>query len=261
MAFPIRQGMLIQRQVGEIRAVHDITLSVYKGESVGLVGESGCGKTTLGLTIMRLYKPTGGSIRFDNEDITTMDDSKLRPKRREMQMIYQNPYGSLNPRMSVGDIIAEPMLVHGIGTKRERAARVEDLLELVGLSKQHASRYPHEFSGGQRQRIGIARALAVEPKFIVCDEATSALDVSVQAQILNLLARLRETFDLTFLFISHDLGVVRHACDRVAVMYLGRLVELGDKSMVFDDALHPYTQALLSAVPVPDPDISAARRR
>jgi len=244
----------LTRMNATVKAVDDVSLEILPGETLGLVGESGCGKSTLGRTVLRLLDPTAGQIFFDGHDITTMSQGTLRPVRREMQMIFQDPYASLNPRMSVGSIVSEPIEIHGLAKNAaERRERVAALLEKVGLRPEAAARYPHEFSGGQRQRVGIARALAVEPRFIVCDEPISALDVSIQAQIVNLLQDLQAAENLTYLFIAHDLHIVRHLCDRVAVMYLGRVVELGEARKLYATPKHPYTQALLSAVPVPDP--------
>jgi len=244
----------LTKHFGPVRAVEEISLEVEQGETLGLVGESGCGKSTLGRTVLRLYEPTSGTITFDGKDLTTLSQRALRPMRRNLQMIFQDPYASLNPRMSVGAAIAEPLEIHDlVPTKQERAARVQELLAKVGLRADAAQRYPHEFSGGQRQRIGIARALACKPKFIVCDEPISALDVSIQAQIVNLLEDLQTAEGLTYLFISHDLKIVQHICDRVAVMYLGRIVELADAKTLYRTPKHPYTQALLSAVPRIDP--------
>lgn len=245
-----------------LQAVNDISFHIEKGETVGVVGESGCGKSTAGRTIMRLYEPTGGSVNFNGENIYTMKGSKLKGLRRNMQMIFQDPYASLNPRMTVTDIIGEALDIHKLaGSRAERKKRVEDLLDLVGLNPDHATRYPHEFSGGQRQRIGIARALAVDPQFIVADEPISALDVSIQAQVVNLLQDLQKKMGLTYLFIAHDLSMVKHISNRVAVMYLGKIVELAESSELYANPAHPYTKALLSANPIPDPEIEATRQR
>jgi len=257
--FPIKSGIFLDRHVGDIKAVDDVSLTIRRGETLGLVGESGCGKSTVGRTILRLYEPTAGRIVFDGKDITTMSQSDLRPLRRRMQMVFQDPYASLNPRHSVGRIVGEPLRVHGLSGKKDTAKRVRELLEIVGLPADAASRYPHEFSGGQRQRIGLARSLALNPDFIVCDEPVSALDVSIQAHIINLLDNLQADFELTYLFIAHDLAVVRHISDRIAVMYLGKIVEISNAAELYDDPLHPYTISLLSAVPIPDPAVERER--
>jgi oligopeptide transport system ATP-binding protein len=251
--FPIRKGVL-SREVARVHAVDDVTLDVAEGETLGLVGESGCGKSTLGRCIVRLLEPTDGEIVFDGKKIGKLRARALRPLRRQMQMIFQDPYASLNPRKRVGTIISDPMRIHGIGDRKERKQRVEQLLDTVGLSPEHYNRFPHEFSGGQRQRIGVARALAVNPKLIVCDEPVSALDVSVQAQILNLLKDLQDDFGLTYVFIAHDLNVVRHISDRVMVMYLGQVSEVAKRDDLYKEPKHPYTGALLSAVPIPNPE-------
>jgi oligopeptide/dipeptide ABC transporter ATP-binding protein len=244
-----------------IRAVDDVSFTLYRGETLGLVGESGCGKTTTGRCILQLERPTAGQVIFEGRDLTQLSQVQLRSVRRRMQVIFQDPYSSLNPRMTVGQIIAEPLAVHRIVPAARRPARVRELLAHVGLLAQHAERYPHEMSGGQRQRVGIARALAMEPSLIICDEPVSALDVSIQAQIINLLEDLQAEFHLTYLFVAHDLSVVRHISDRVAVMYLGKIVEIADRKTLYDDPLHPYTRALLSAVPIPDPALEANRER
>jgi oligopeptide transport system ATP-binding protein len=261
MHFPLTQGIIFQRQVGAVRAVDGIDFFVEKGETLGLVGESGCGKSTTGRAILQLYKPTAGAVVFDGVELTKLGGEAMRKMRRRMQMIFQDPYASLNPRMTVGSIIGEPLEVHNLARGKEKTERVQELLRVVGLNPYFTNRYPHEFSGGQRQRIGIARALAVEPEFIVCDEPISALDVSIQAQVINLLEELQDRFNLTYLFIAHDLSVVRHISDRVAVMYLGKIVELADRVDLYERPLHPYTQALLSAVPIPDPAVESKRKR
>ncbi|MBI1294922.1 dipeptide ABC transporter ATP-binding protein [bacterium] len=262
MHFPITRGIIIQRQVGSIKAVDGINFDLIRGETLGLVGESGCGKSTTGRAILQLYDPTDGAVIFEGQDLTQMKSGDLRRMRRRMQMIFQDPYASLNPRMTVGSIVGEPLEVHNIGSNRkERQERVQELLKIVGLNPYFINRYPHEFSGGQRQRIGVARALAVNPSFIVCDEPISALDVSIQAQVINLLEDLQGDLGLTYLFIAHDLSVVRHISDRIAVMYLGKIVELSDRDELYENPMHPYTQALLSAVPIPDPEIEKKRQR
>jgi len=261
MWFPITQGIIVQRRVGDIKAVDGLNFFIRRGETLGLVGESGCGKSTTGRAILQLYRPTEGDVYFKGTNLCKLKGEELRLMRRQMQMIFQDPYASLNPRMTVGDIVGEPLEVHNILKGKALRERVMELLEVVGLNRYFINRYPHEFSGGQRQRIGVARALSVQPEFIVCDEPISALDVSIQAQIINLLEELQDEFHLTYLFIAHDLSVVRHISNRVAVMYLGKIVELTTRQQTYDDPLHPYTQALLSAVPIPDPVVEEKRRR
>lgn len=256
--FPVTSGVF-SKVNGWIKAVDDVSFDVYAGETLGLVGESGCGKTTTGRCLLRLEEPTSGQVVFEGSDILKMNNQELRRLRKEMQIIFQDPYGSLNPRMTVGEIVGEALTIHGVASGKEKEENVENLLKVVGLSPYHARRYPHEFSGGQRQRIGIARALALRPKLIVCDEPVSALDVSIQSQILNLLDDLQEEFNLTYIFIAHNLSVVEHISDRVGVMYLGKMVELSDSNTLYTSPQHPYTQALLSAIPVPDPDHRSER--
>jgi oligopeptide transport system ATP-binding protein len=258
--FPVSSGVIFQRKVADVKAVDGVNFQIRKGETLGLVGESGCGKSTTGRAILQLYRPTEGEIKFGQTELTKLKGGDLRRMRRKMQMIFQDPYASLNPRMSVGAIIGEPLAIHGLA-KGARRERIAELMRIVGLNPYYASRYPHEFSGGQRQRIGVARALAVQPEFIVCDEPVSALDVSIQAQIINLLEDLQDEFGLTYLFIAHDLSVVRHISDRVAVMYLGKVMELTGRDELYANPLHPYTKALLSAVPVPDPEVESKRER
>ena len=265
--FPITRGVFFKKQVGAVYAVSDISFQIKRGETLGLVGESGCGKSTTARSVLRLLEPTSGEVLYkenpdsDPVDVAQADKDQLNELRRHIQIVFQDPYASLNPRMTVASIISEPMLVHGVGTSDERLDRVRELLKIVGLSPEHANRYPHEFSGGQRQRIGVARALAMRPNFVVLDEPVSALDVSIQAQVLNLLDDLQDEFGLTYLFIAHDLSVVRHISDRVAVMYLGRIAEMADRDAMYERPMHPYTHALLSAVPIPDPDLEASRER
>jgi oligopeptide transport system ATP-binding protein len=261
MHFPLTRGIIVQRKVGAVQAVDGVSFAVKKGETLGLVGESGCGKSTTGRAILQLYKPTAGEVKFQGKDLTKLDAGDMRKMRRHLQMIFQDPYASLNPRMTVGSIISEPMQIHNLVDRGHRNQRVQELLETVGLNPYFANRYPHEFSGGQWQRIGVARALAASPQFIVADEPVSALDVSIQAQIVNLLEDLQEQFNLTYLFIAHDLSVVKHISDRVAVMYLGKIVELASRDTIYEEPLHPYTKALLSAVPIPDPVIEKKRER
>jgi oligopeptide transport system ATP-binding protein len=259
--FPITRGIVVQRHVGDIKAVDGISFNIYEGETLGLVGESGCGKSTTGRSVLQLYRPTEGTVYYEDQNLIEMKGEQLRRQRRKMQMIFQDPYASLNPRMTVGNIIGEPLEVHNVASGRERQDRVQELLQLVGLNPYFVNRYPHEFSGGQRQRIGVARALALNPSFIVCDEPISALDVSIQAQVVNLLEDLQQDLGLTYLFIAHDLSMVRHISDRVAVMYLGKIVELTDRDTLYSHPQHPYTEALLSAVPIPDPEVEERRRR
>ena len=259
--FPVTRGLVFQKEVGQVKAVDGVSFTLEKGETLGVVGESGCGKSTMARCIARLLEPTGGSIVFDGHDITHLDRNSMRPIRRDMMMVFQDPYASLNARKRVGAIVGEPLEVHGIGTEQDRKRRVQELLEIVGLNPEHYNRFPHEFSGGQRQRIGIARALVINPKLVICDEPVSALDVSVQAQILNLLKDLQKDFDLTYIFIAHDLNVVRHVSDRVMVMYLGAPVETGDKQDLYTGPKHPYSGALLSAVPIADPTLGRARKQ
>jgi peptide/nickel transport system ATP-binding protein len=257
--FPIKSGIILDRHVGDVKAVDGVSMSIQRGETLGLVGESGCGKSTVGRAILRLYEPTSGRIVFDGQDVTHVSESGMRALRRRMQMIFQDPFASLNPRHSVGRLIGEPMKVHRVARGAEHSQRVSELLEVVGLPRDAANRYPHEFSGGQRQRIGLARALALNPDFIVCDEPVSALDVSIQAQIVNLLEELQDQLGLTYLFIAHDLAVVRHISDRIAVMYLGKIVEVAPADDLYENPLHPYAISLLSAIPIPDPEVERRR--
>ena len=261
MYFPVTRGIVFQRVVGNVRAVDGISFSIERGQTMGLVGESGSGKTTIGRTIVRLYKPTAGSILFDNKDLATLGGEELRQIRQRVQMIFQDPYASLNPRYTIGSLIAEPMHIYKVASRAEIRERTAELLRVVGLRPEYIDRYPHEFSGGQRQRIAVARALSINPEFVIADEPVSALDVSIRAQVLNLLQRLQRQFNLTYLFVSHDLSVVRHVADRIAVMYLGKIVELSDRDELYAAPKHPYTKALLSAVPIPDPQIEKRRQR
>ena len=261
MYFPLTRGLVLQRVVGYVRAVDGVSLSIVRGQTLGLVGESGSGKTTIGRTIVRLYKPTEGQILFDNQDLAQLDGESLRQVRRRVQMVFQDPFASLNPRFTIGSLIAEPMHIYNLGSSSEIRDKAAELLRVVGLRPEYIDRYPHEFSGGQRQRIAVARALSINPEFVIADEPVSALDVSVRAQVLNLLQHLQQQFNLTYLFISHDLSVVRHVADRIAVMYLGKIVELADRNELYAAPKHPYTKALLSAVPIPDPVLEKKRKR
>ena len=261
MHFPLTSGIVLQRVVGYVRAVDGVSFTIERGKTMGLVGESGSGKTTIGRTIVRLYKPTGGQMLFDNVDLATLKGEPLRQARQRVQMVFQDPYASLNPRYTIGSLIAEPMHIYKVASNKEIRERTAELLRVVGLRAEYIDRYPHEFSGGQRQRIAVARSLAINPEFVIADEPVSALDVSIRAQVLNLLQGLQQRFNLTYLFVSHDLSVVRHVADRIAVMYLGKIVELGDRDEIYSAPKHPYTRALLSAVPIPDPQIEKRRQR
>ncbi len=261
MYFPLTRGIILQRVVGHVRAVDGVSFTIERGKTMGLVGESGSGKTTIGRTLARLYKPTSGSIIFDDQDLATLSGEPLRQMRQRVQMVFQDPYASLNPRFTIGSLVAEPMHIYNVASKKEIRERTLELLRVVGLRPEYADRYPHEFSGGQRQRIAVARALSINPEFVIADEPVSALDVSIRAQVLNLLQRLQEQFHLTYLFVSHDLSVVRHVSDRVAVMYLGKIVEVADRDELYSTPKHPYTKALLSAIPIPDPKIEKKRQR
>ncbi len=261
MHFPLTSGVILQRVVGYVRAVDGVSFTIERGQTMGLVGESGSGKTTIGRTIVRLYKPTSGQMLFENVDLATLQGEPLRQARQRVQMIFQDPYASLNPRYTIGSLIAEPMHIYKVASGKEIRDRTAELLRVVGLRAEYIDRYPHEFSGGQRQRIAVARALAINPEFVIADEPVSALDVSIRAQVLNLLQSLQQRFNLTYLFVSHDLSVVRHVADRIAVMYLGKIVELGDRDEIYNAPKHPYTRALLSAVPIPDPQIEKRRQR
>jgi len=261
MHFPLTRGLILQHVVGYVRAVDGISFSIERGKTLGLVGESGSGKTTIGRTIVRLYKPTSGQILFNDVDLATLEGEQLRQVRQRVQMIFQDPYASLNPRFTIGSLISEPMYIYKVASSKEIRERTLELLRVVGLRTEYIDRYPHEFSGGQRQRIAVARALAINPEFVIADEPVSALDVSIRAQVLNLLQRLQQQFNLTYLFVSHDLSVVRHVADRIAVMYLGKIVELSDRDELYNAPKHPYTKALLSAVPIPDPQIEKRRKR